>query len=252
MSLSRKLLNKFRRYCVKILGLEHFVHTVLADTEKRLLFPDSIYSKLLDRILLAESIIHWRLLGMPMRSENINLELAATHKDSVEIKDLISEAYEDSTAKFNGDIITRFFGESQNGIFLLPPGRVPGDFRPIADGIRYIMDPNDLLYDENRSIDNVINSDLLVYLQSLEYNSVECIWISDYLFQVAPVKALFTLKTSLSKLIKGGRISGRWFDRLLADPRLISLFSADYFGLSIFKDVRVNFKNGIFELFNSN
>ena len=146
-------------------------------------------------------------------------------------------------------MIINFFDNQQNGILLLSPETKPDDFHGKVDGIKYLMNPDDLLYDENHGSNHVISSDPLIYFQALENNSIECIWISDYLFQVAPIKALFTLKVAVLKLKAGGRIFGRWFDRLPPDPRLISLFSSDYFGLPFFKNMRVNFRDGLFELF---
>lgn len=174
-----------------------------------------------DRVGIVESILNWRLYGLPSKIINIKLEQLQQTTGYNEIEWAISQ-FQTTQPFINYSILDNILDSSLSKILLFP-GDNNGDYKYILNkcpnSLKYIIEDSSDLYRyknvhkiDETDIQKILHTSGTNYLGLFSTNDWNLIWLSNVLERLTPVQTLVLLKKAVQSISSNGKLIGYFLD----------------------------------------
>jgi hypothetical protein len=160
--------------------------------------------RLMDRVVLLESLVNWRLYGLPGKAGSVTYEIAATLGHSIAIEKELQRLVEWGWHQGDMESLEQGIGllPNQANICVLLSPELSGRVDELREKYRektftFVADPADILslsYEKSLAHDStILQTSLFLAISAFPDHHFDMIWMSDAILQTDGLKALVLL-----------------------------------------------------------
>ena len=209
----RPFVHRFRALALRLLGIKATPRTVTERLER-----------LMDRVLLLESHVNWRLHGAPANFGNVRLEQLALTRGTTSLRDLVDRLESHYGRSDEATVLGDWLRQVSPSPVVAIGSRALLGFQSEGRPVTLIADSDDLHSSawskDVPSGQRLVEAPPLAYLETQQDQTLAAVWFGDFMLRAQPLKALMTVQSALKKIHPSGFVGGYWKPQA-GDPRVM-------------------------------